>query len=133
MFLITVSPLSTNIQYNDKLVIMTVWMEWNIGSIWDGLFEVLKKIVFSTPRNICCGYLLESPRWGNSNKYPQHMFLGVIKKKKGPLLPMLGFFIAANSFEQQSLRKKNTCYITRVLCRKGLSWILGSLGGSYSK
>ena len=31
-----------------------------------------------TPRNICCGYLLESPRQGDSNKYPQHMFLGVL-------------------------------------------------------
>ena len=31
-----------------------------------------------TPRHICCGYLLESPRRGDSNKYPQHMFLGVL-------------------------------------------------------
>ena len=31
-----------------------------------------------TPRYICCGYLLESPRCGDSNKYPQHMFLGVL-------------------------------------------------------
>ena len=26
----------------------------------------------------CCGYLLESPHWGDSNKYHQHMFLGVL-------------------------------------------------------
>ena len=31
-----------------------------------------------TPRNICCGYLLELPHWGDSNKYPQHMFLRVL-------------------------------------------------------
>ena len=31
-----------------------------------------------TPRNVCCGYLLESPRWGDSNKSPQRMFLGVL-------------------------------------------------------
>ena len=31
-----------------------------------------------TPRNISCAYLLESPRRGDSNKYPQHMFLGVL-------------------------------------------------------
>ena len=24
--------------------------------------------------NICCGYSLEVPQWGTSNKYPQHMF-----------------------------------------------------------
>ena len=39
-----------------------------------------KKLFFPmfTPRNLCCGYLLESPRRGDSNKYPQHMFLGVL-------------------------------------------------------
>ena len=26
----------------------------------------------------CYGYLLESPHWGDSNKYPQHMFLGLL-------------------------------------------------------
>ena len=31
-----------------------------------------------TPRNISCGYLLESARRGNSNKYPQHMLIGVL-------------------------------------------------------
>ena len=39
-----------------------------------------KKLFFPifTPRNICCGYLLESPQRGDSKKYPQHMFLGVL-------------------------------------------------------
>ena len=31
-----------------------------------------------TPRNMCCGYLLKWPQQGDSNKYPQHMFLGVL-------------------------------------------------------
>ena len=31
----------------------------------------------NSTQHICCGYLLESPRRGDSNKYPQHMFLGV--------------------------------------------------------
>ena len=26
-------------------------------------------------KNICCWYSLESPRRGDSNEYPQHMFL----------------------------------------------------------
>ena len=38
--------------------------------------------MFNTPRNICCGYLLELPRRGNSNKYPQHMFHGENKEKE---------------------------------------------------
>ena len=29
----------------------------------------------------CCGYSLASPRWGNSNEYPQHMFLWRTLKK----------------------------------------------------
>ena len=39
-----------------------------------------KKLFFPlfTPRNICCGYLLESPQLCDSNKYPQHMFLRVL-------------------------------------------------------
>ena len=31
-----------------------------------------------SPRNICCGYLLESPHRGDSNKYPQHMLLEIL-------------------------------------------------------
>ena len=31
-----------------------------------------------TLRNICCGYLIESPLRGDSNKYPLHMFLGIL-------------------------------------------------------
>ena len=31
-------------------------------------------------QNIDCGYLLELPQWGNSNKYPQSMFLSRNKR-----------------------------------------------------
>ena len=31
-------------------------------------------------RNTDCGYLLELPQWGGSNKYPQSMFLSRNKK-----------------------------------------------------
>ena len=39
-----------------------------------------KKLFFPifTPRTIYCGYLLESPQRGDPNKYPPHMFLGVL-------------------------------------------------------
>ena len=43
--------------------------------------------------NICCGYLLEAPRRGTSNEYPQHMFLfrnkkdiSIFRMKKAPYL-----------------------------------------------
>ena len=62
----------------------------------------------NTPRNICCGYLLEVPRWGNSNKYPEQMFSEQRRKKKRTLhylsyCFMLGFFRAANPFYWQNL------------------------------
>ena len=41
------------------------------------LYFIWKIILFFLflHKNICCGYSLELPWWGNSNKYPQHMFL----------------------------------------------------------
>ena len=58
-------------------------MDWLIfSSRWERWLEIFKNTVFNTPRNICCGYLLESSRRGDSNKYPQHMFLGVYMWKK---------------------------------------------------
>ena len=32
---------------------------------------------------ICFGYLLESPHWGDSNRYPKHMFYAEIRIKQG--------------------------------------------------
>ena len=31
-------------------------------------------------KNIDCGYSLEPPRWGDSNEYPQSVFLSKIRK-----------------------------------------------------
>ena len=38
--------------------------------------------VFSTSRNICYGYLWESPHWGDSYKYPKHMLYEEIRIKQ---------------------------------------------------
>ena len=65
-----------------KFVITTIWMERFFSSRWGRLLEISMNTLFNTARNICCGYLLESPHQGDSNKYPQHMFLGVNKGKK---------------------------------------------------
>ena len=50
----------------------------------DRLYIALVKALFFNPKvlifflflheNICCGYSLETPRWGASNEYPQHTF-----------------------------------------------------------
>ena len=34
--------------------------------------------ILISPRTLCFRYLLELPHWGNSNKYPKHMFLEVL-------------------------------------------------------
>ena len=57
------------------------------------LLGIFKKIIFNTPRNICCGYLFKSPWRGNSNIYPQHMLLGVNKKKNSPLLHIILLYV----------------------------------------
>ena len=50
------------------------YKEYQHAAVWN----VIKTTFWLfTPRNTCCGCLLESPRRGDSNKYPQHMFLGV--------------------------------------------------------
>ena len=51
-----------------------------------------------TPRNICCGYLLESSRRGDSKKYPQHMFLGVLN---------IEFLNISNYLPQPELRNRS--------------------------
>ena len=37
-------------------------------------------IFLISAQNIDCGYSLEPPRWGGSNRYPQSMFLSRNKK-----------------------------------------------------
>ena len=67
-------------------------------------------MIFNTPSNICCKYLLESPHRGDSNKYLQQMVFGVNKAKASvslPLIPLfVGFHIGENSFEWQNLREQ---------------------------
>ena len=44
-------------------------------------FQVKNSDIFHiSAQNIDCGYLLEPPRRGGSNEYPQSMFLSRIKK-----------------------------------------------------
>ena len=62
----------------------------------------------------------ESPRQGDFNKYPQHMFLGVNKEKKTfyhlSYWYMFGFFIVANSFLTAESWGTNAVVLTRFLC-----------------
>ena len=71
----------------------------------------------------CFGYLLELPPWGNSNKYPKHMFYEEIRIKQGfskisfcPLRILYNskFIIMATSLGT------NAVVVTRVHCRSCL-------------
>ena len=65
-----------------KFVIMTIWMSRNLCSRGDCKWEIMQAYYITTSSNICLGYLLESPHWGDSNKYPKHMFYEEIRIKQ---------------------------------------------------
>ena len=45
-------------------------------------FQIKNSDIFHiSAQNIDCGYSLEPPKWGGTNRYPQFMFLSRIKKK----------------------------------------------------
>ena len=49
-------------------------------------FQIKNSDIFHiSAQNIDFGYLLESPHWGGSNKYPQSMFLS--RNKKNNIYP----------------------------------------------
>ena len=73
----TVSPLYTDIQYNDQTRYNSKFNRTDSWPKIEKLMERFKNIVFNAPRNKCCGYLLESPYKGDSNKCPQDLFLGI--------------------------------------------------------
>ena len=43
----------------------------------------MQEYCIKTSSNICFGYLLESPHWGDSSKYPKHMFYEELRIKQG--------------------------------------------------
>ena len=50
-------------------------------TIKKGKFSDKKIDIFHIPaQNINCGYLLEPPQWGSSNKYTQSMYFSKIRK-----------------------------------------------------
>ena len=43
----------------------------------------MQEYSIKTSSNICYEYLLDSHHWGDSNKYPKHMFYEEIRLKQG--------------------------------------------------
>ena len=60
---------------------------------------------FNTSRNICFGYLLESPHWGDSNEYQIQMFYKNNKNKSGLFLHII--LLIKDSLQQQLILWQN--------------------------
>ena len=55
------------------------WFLYCKKSLMDRMICKKGLVLFLFPyRTLCFGYLLESPHWGDSNKYPKHMLLEVL-------------------------------------------------------
>ena len=110
-----------NIRYNDNLTIMK--RSFKRKELATNYARILYLILL---RNICFGYLLESPLWGDSNKYPKHMFNAEIRRKKKQDLSYISicslsilyngkFILMATSLGT------NVVVVTRVHC---MWWVL---------
>ena len=112
-----------NDSYNDNLTVTT----------FTNYARVLYLILY---RNICFGYLLEWPQWGDSDKYPKHTYYGKIRINHGlsyisfcPLRILYNskFIIMATSFGT------NAVVVTRVpVYVSGCLSLNGSLAARYS-
>ena len=59
----------------------TIQIHWKCYHQKMAIFQIKNSDIFHiSARNIECACLLEPPRWGGSNEYPQYMFLGRNKK-----------------------------------------------------
>ena len=58
--------------------------EEQIRRVFDDNWRIILSVLY---KNVCCGYSLESPRWGDSNEYPQHTHLFLWRNKQNyPLI-----------------------------------------------
>ena len=66
-----------------KYVILIIWLPRNLRLRANSFSQIMQEYcILILYRNICFGYLLESPQGGDSNKYPKHMFFKEIKSKQ---------------------------------------------------
>ena len=76
----------------------------------------MQEYCIKTSSNICFGYLLESPHWGDSNKYPKHNVLWGNKNKTRPFLHII--LSIKDSLKQQILYNGNI-FGNKCCCNEG--------------
>ena len=78
--------LCNNIQCSQHYENMPIQIYWNFYRQKNESFQIKNSDIFHiSAQNIDCGFLLEPPRRGGSNKYPQSMFLS--RNKKNDIYP----------------------------------------------
>ena len=94
-------------------------MSWNLLSRGDNFWEIMQEYFIKTSSNICFGYLLELPLWGNSNKDPKHMFCEEIRIKQGfsyiSFCP-LGILFNSKFSLMATFLETNTVVVMKVHC-----------------
>ena len=54
---------------------MIIWLSRNLRLRENNQSQIMQEYCIPYLKNICFGYLLDSPQWGDSNKYSKHMTL----------------------------------------------------------
>ena len=86
-------------------------MSQNLCSRGDNKWEIMQEHCIGTSSNICFGYLLESPHWGDSNKYPKHMFYEEIRTKQSA-----SNILSIKDFLQQQIHYNGNIFGNKCCC-----------------
>ena len=96
----------------------------------------MQEYCIKTSNNICFGYLLELPQWGNSNKYPKHMLCEEWRVKQSlcyiSFCP-LGILYNNKFILMATSLATNAVVVTRVHCTLVCIMDAWSLNRKYSK
>ena len=102
---------------------MTIWMSRNLRSRGDR--EIMQKYCIKSSSNICFGYLLESPHWGDSNKYSKHVLYEEINIKQGR--SFLHIILSINDSLQQLIHFNGDIFWNKCCrCNEGSLYVLTS-------
>ena len=116
----TDNPRYTDTRYNDKIRKMTIWMPGNLHLREDSYWEIMQEYCIKTSSNIYFGYLLESPHWGDSIKYPKDTLCEETGIKQGlSYISFCPYRILYNSefILMEISLGTNTVVVTRIHCR----------------
>ena len=104
-----------------KFFIMVICLPRYLHSKGEVNHKLCKSVAFDTSTSICFGYLLELPQWGDSYKYPKHMFYEENKNKTMPFLHMI--LRIKVSLQQQIHFTRNifgNIVVRRVHCKRAV-------------